>query len=417
MSSFKIFNRLYAVIGIPWLFFVIFTSGSFTAIKISLLVILMIISVVDINIEKIKLNNRHTVFIIIFVLYCLFSLVLGLHFNYEFEFDKDWGLIQNYMLTPICVLLFSTVFGFSKYRKERLWKVLLFLTCILTVLDVLKVITSLKGFNPPFLDFIEISSKIANENKLCWRVKNESSLFFLLPISTYALFNTKIKKYRILCLISFVLGVIYAALSGRKMLEVLMVFVILFSLLHKRNIIYSLKKHMLAQMIILTMLILLLPYVVSYFSNLVGSKDIYKLVVDTLSNGLASDAGGVIKRVGNTEALIELWEQSPIVGNGLNSYALNSFANARTKWSYEVFYIAWLAQTGIIGLFLLFSGEFYIVKKLLNFGNMTGNKTYYALMMGFVSFIIAGASNPLLYFVWPWSIALSFCESPLLVKK
>ena len=145
-----------------------------------------------------------------------------------------------------------------------------------------------------------------------------------------------------------------------------------------------------------------------YISAAVGIDDIGRFAYDTVINGLSSGAGGVTKRMGNIDALMEMFYDSPIWGNGLNSYAANSLACDTSKWSYEVSFIAWLAQTGIIGMMFLAVLAIYITKRLHRFGKR-GDVRYDALMVGFLCFMLASASNPMIYLVWPWTIVAAYC--------
>ncbi|MCM1138663.1 MAG: hypothetical protein NC453_08845 [Muribaculum sp.] len=411
----SLFNRLYFIVGVPWLCLVIFTSRTLTDVKIILLVILMAFSFVDILVEKIKINIYHLGFVIIFLIYSMFSLLIGLCNNYEFNFVDDFGIIQYFFFTPICVLLFSTTIGTFELRKQSLWSILLYLTCILTVFDSLKVITNVMGMPLPFLGFIEMASERVQEAELTLRVRNEASLFFLLPIFIFHLFNTDNKKERSISLITVIFGCIYAALSGRKVLELEILFSFLFSILFRRDLKIYFKRNVVKILIGFAILIIVMPFVSSYLSFLVGVDNISDMIYNTIESGLSSGSEGVTKRVQNTNALINLWFNSPLFGNGLIAYAHESTAGF-PKWSYEVFYIAWLAQTGLMGFCLLAYAIIYIMKKLILKGNCSHDRRYYALALGFLCFVIAGASNPLLYFVWPWSIALIYCNNSVKLR-
>lgn len=404
----SVFNRLYFIVGLPWLCLVIFTSRALTEVKILLLAILMIISVADIFAERIKINASYLRFITMFIAYSLFSLLVGLCNSYEFSFVDDFGIIQYFLITPICIFLLSTTFGYSEVRKQKLWSLLLYLTCLLTVLDALKVITNVMGLPVPFLRFIEMASERMQDAELTLRVRNEASMFFLLPIFIFHLFNTDNKKEKIISLITVIFGCIYAALSGRKVLELEILFCFIFALTFKRDLRTLIQKNIGKISIGVISIIIVLPFIFSYLSQLLGVDNISDMIYNTIESGLSSGSVGVTKRVQNTNALINLWFHSPLFGNGLIAYAPESTAGF-PKWSYEVFYIAWLAQTGIIGALLLGYAIIYILRKLIKNGNSLHDRRYYALALGFLCFVVAGASNPLLYFVWPWTISLSFC--------
>lgn len=409
MSYYRFFNKLYLIVGTAWLFLVVFISGGLTGLKSVLLFLLALISIIDIHKEKIKWNINFVKYIALFIAYCLFSLIIGLINQYPFSFTNEFGIIQYYFITPICILLLSTSLSFGTIRRAHIWKLLLYFTFILAILDVLKVTLNLAGLQPAALSFIELYSEVVIEGELSLRVKNESSFFFLLPISIYYAFNSISRKERRTCIITTIFGCIYAILSGRKMLELEMIFVFIFAIAYKHNITKYIKRHLKTVIATIFSLIVLIPILLDKLSELIGIDNVFKLAVETIQNGLSSGSVGMSKRSQNSNALFELWSQSPLFGNGLNSYAPKSIANPDTKWSYEVFYNAWLAQTGIIGMSLLLIAIIYISKRLLYLGNIKNNRKYYALFIGFICFVIAGSSNPLLYFVWPWTIVMIFC--------
>lgn len=404
MLAKELFNRFYLFFGIPWLFLVIFTSGSFTAVKVILLALLMVTGFVEMINRKLPVNRNYWGYTWLFVGYSVFSLTLGILNGFEFSMETCFSLIQYFILTPICIFVFTTVFGCSDQRKAALWKVLVYMTAALAILDVMKLVFLMMGMQPFFLSFLEMSSENIKETSLALRISNESSFFFLLPIFVFLLFNTGKGRLRMLYLIITAFGVIYALLSGRKTLELEIVLAVGIAICYKRPIV---KIFRIAALCLLC-LIVLSPLLFSYLGSLLGIENIGQLFVDTIVNGLSSGAHGVVKRENNSYALIELWLQSPLVGNGLNSYAAESLANYVTKWSYEVFYIAYLAQTGIVGMIILLIPMAYIIRRLYNLSKHHGDAKSFALCLAFICFIIAGATNPLLYFVWPWSIGMIY---------
>jgi len=387
-------------------------------VKIVLLGVLVMLAFTEILIKGIPLVSKHVRFVFFFLVYMVFSLLLGVLSGYEFSMEIDNALIQYYMITPICVLLLSTVVGKFNYRKEYLWKCIVVLTCLLAVLDVAKVASSMVGLSLPFLNFIDLGSLDMTEG-LAVRASNETSLLFLLPIIIFLLVNDTGKKLFAVYLVTTLFGLAYAFISGRRILDIEIVISFAYALWY-----YKMKKQkntpppqavrkkrhlLLWTTILLTMLIVTYgDRLMKYISDMSGVEDVLGLAVDTVANGLSLGASGVSKRIGNTDALIDMWYNSPFWGNGLNSYAENSLASDETKWSYEVFFIAWLAQTGIIGMLFWGLVILYVMKRMRLFGKK-GDIRYSALMLGFVCYMLASATNPMIYLIWPWMIVISFC--------
>ena len=74
------------------------------------------------------------------------------------------------------------------------------------------------------------------------------------------------------------------------------------------------------------------------------------------------------------------------MGNGLNSHAAVLASNT-TLWSYEIVYVALLAQTGLIGVSIFFYGVIYIVYKLYRLYKKNNKKIYLSCLVAFISFI------------------------------
>jgi hypothetical protein len=411
MGNNRLFDRLYFLIGVPWLALMLLTSGSLTEIKTVLLIILMIISLFELSSRRIVIDSKQKIFVFVFCLYMMMSLSLGIILGYEFEISKDFPLIQYYLITPICVIILGKTLSVTKKRRCAIWNIFKYLTLILAILDVVKVISIIYGIPIPLLEFITLYSK-QTTNELSVRVTNESSFFMLLPIYIYLFFNPEKnqKSYdRYIYMLIILFGITYSIFSGRKILEVLVVICVIASLVYKDGKV-KIGNLFGKKTIVLFLLLFLFDIIFARLSNTLGLGNIIEMAFQTVINGFSSDAAGVISRVDNSNALYDFWSSSPLWGHGLNSYVPYSLANKTTKWSYEVVYLALLAQTGIIGVLLFFRSIIYVAKKLIIHGKKYNDRKCLAIMVGFISFILAGSSNPLVYFVWPWSFSLIYCN-------
>ena len=218
------------LIGIPWFFLAIFTSRMYTEIKIVLLAIIMLFCFLEKMVYGISFKPAYVKYVFCFILYCTFSLLIGILNGYEFEITKDFPLIQYYFITPICVLFFTTAFH-NRKRKTVLWSIIKYFTLLLVFLDSLKVSLFVMGIEPAFLDFIMMASFGAEDESLTLRVTNEGALFFLLPIFVFLLFHAENKKDQVTYFLIVFFGIVYSILSGRKMLEISVVVSAIFSIL------------------------------------------------------------------------------------------------------------------------------------------------------------------------------------------
>lgn len=404
----SIFNKIYIFLGIPWLFLMIVTSRGYTSIKTLLLGLLILVAFIEFVARKKCVNKNVLIFLIIFILYYFLSLVWGIMNNYPFSISRDFALIQYYIITPIAVVLLSSMFVENEKRKSFLKTFIIYLTFLLVFLDLWKLLNIKANFpSIPLLNIITQSSDISTYG-LTLRLANETSFFFLLPfVTVLSLDNTLNAIQKNVVLFSIAGGFIYCLLSGRKMLEIIEIISILFTIsmyvFQKRDI--SIKE-IIKLICLIALIFVCVKWGVNVFSKILGINNIYSEAYDTLRQGLSKNAQGVNVRSKSIKGLYILWSQSFLFGNGLNSYSNYWIANNVTKWSYEVFYNALLAQTGILGVLLLLIAIVEIIRNLIiNF--MKKKENYYlALAIAFVMFAFSAESNPMLYFVWPWTIVL-----------
>ena len=405
------FGILYFIIGVPWLFLMLTSTRVFSSIKAIMLIMLTIIAALELLLKNIKMEKNHLIFIICYVAYNSLLILIGLLSGFAFSLSQDFSLIQYYILTPVCVLCISYALAKNNYRIQVLWRIVEYLTLLLCVLDVLKVGAFAVNINIPFLDFIVIASDNIGET-LTLRVANEASFMFLSPIFIFLLFNVNNKSKRNIILYGLItfLSIIYAFISGRKMLEIILALAGMFSVAYriykciKCGSVKELKKFLLKLFALFVVFVIATAIV----SNILGIDNIIQKVWNTLKVGFSSQSDGISKRTENSLALLKLWTESPIWGNGLQSYARDSLASDTTLWSYEVFFVAYLAQTGLIGVVMLMGAMLGIIKPLCINKESKNRDIPFAIAVGFVSFVICGATNPMLYYAWPWIISMAF---------
>lgn len=402
----SLFDFIYIVCGVPWLFLMITTSGAYTTQKMVLVFALCITSILEIFIKRKGLiYKKATIAVVCISIYCFFSLLLGITEGYKFKFEEDYSLIYTYIFTPFIILFLSQIFYQNKYRKDFLWKFVIIITLILEGLDLGKMLSNM-GMIPSLLvfDFVKIGSDVFT-TELSYRISNEAAFMFLLPVFSVMLIKSESKKEKVLYGIIVILGTFYSIMSGRKMLEIVffgtMAF---FSLGEMRRVDLNLK---IKNLLIGVVTIVIVFQGMKYLSLGLGYDSIIEKAWDTIVNGLnRSSVGGEI-RINCAKSLFDLWLCSPLIGNGLNSYA-TVLANKVTYWSYEVVYNALLAQIGIVGICLIFYPAYRMLRNIYQNYKVTLDYRYLAIFVGFICFLICGASNPLVYFIWPWAITLSF---------
>lgn len=111
----------------------------------------------------------------------------------------------------------------------------------------------------------------------------------------------------------------------------------------------------------------------------------------------SSDANSSQSRNTQFFALIEGWLESPIFGSGLGS-SVSYIRSEEMPWSYELYYVALLFQTGLLGLIVYSGGIFWIYYKgisVIRKGNALG-RLMLPTLIGMSGTLIASFSNPYL---------------------
>lgn len=161
----------------------------------------------------------------------------------------------------------------------------------------------------------------------------------------------------------------------------------------------------------LIVFIIAITYILSTISTSTNLSNLPDMIINTFFEGFTG--AGMQNRQNYTPGLIDLWIQSPIWGNGLNAYG-DVLANRETFWSYEVVFLALLGQAGIMGVAIIFFGVIMVLKNYYNIYHNTDDliikKIYKAIGISSIIFILAGLSNPQVYYVWFWGIFFAFSK-------
>ena len=410
LSITSLFNTFYLWIGGFWLFLVMGIPRAYTGLKTILLLIVCIVATLECLLQKntFKLINLYATGI--FVLYFSLSLIYGISNGYPFS-HTDFGLVQYFFITPFIALLLGSIFKLHQ-RWKYIPRLFISMGCLLGILNF-AVILNYFGIIPDFyiLKFFKIASAENTDVKLAIRVSNDPALMFLMPYLIICLadaFNQSLFK-KICIYIGVAMGCLYALLSGRKSLELVIgvsfcvLFLQIWRALDRRTLLKTLFWW------ILTIIFFVIG--VEILSKKISILNIFSSAYETISNGLSPSASGIAKRTGNIDALLSGWLQNPftfLFGHGLNSYVPESLANWTTKWSYEVFYHAFLYQCGLVGMgiltcsfVLLIKPVWYVYKKLHDSASL-------AFIVASVCYMFACATNPMIHYIWFWIFLWAF---------
>ncbi|MFL6438650.1 MAG: hypothetical protein ACJ71Q_13815 [Terriglobales bacterium] len=118
---------------------------------------------------------------------------------------------------------------------------------------------------------------------------------------------------------------------------------------------------------------------------------------------------GSLAREEQFTALVHGWYEHPIVGAGLGAKAADSIRSDERPWEYELYYLALLYQTGLLGLLAYVGGIAWIFWQGVKIIKSDRQKGYLVLpiLVGSACLLLANATNPYLpRFDGLWAIFL-----------
>jgi len=234
-----------------------------------------------------------------------------------------------------------------------------------------------------------------------------NSLPFLIPFSLAALVTClrrmegTVPLLRVGLWLAVLLGLTSVALSGRRALFLVTLFAPALTLLflsfqpiaQRRSTGKALVR--VTAGVVLAVVVLIFCLNASYGIGLTGITD--RLSVGFDFSPTTADQGANERRK-QFHVLFTEWKENPKFGAGHGSPAYGSIRSGKSPWSYELYYMALLYQTGLLGVAAYAAGLFWIywmgVRVIRSGGYMSALMV--AALVGMSSILIANATNPYL---------------------
>ncbi|PSV46782.1 hypothetical protein [Photobacterium indicum] len=381
-----------------WLFMMLAFSGDFTNFKLIILVVLLSLTLFELTQFRVNYSLKSYAVLLIWLFLVTFSYLHGLVIGFKFSFS----LLFYTVLTPIiCFLLAARI---NSARLKFVNSILIISLGFILFLSFYYIGFRLGFYSIPawMLEMRAFGGIKITDEQLEIRLASQSSLIFLLPyIATLLFFGKK----RLLYTTFLIVGLIVVIFSGRRALQILFFLGLICSAViyayESRMSISSLFRLLLASVFFIFCMSIIFD-IISMFTDL---KNPLATFINTILLSFDSSKGGGVERQEQAYALFNFFAESPFFGSGLNSHPQYT-RNASEPWSYEWVYLALLAQGGLI----LFS-FFLLVCFLILYSNFIKGRelfecdsgmVFYAILTGGICFIIAGSTNPMIYFSWFW---------------
>ena len=292
------------------------------------------------------------------------------------------GLIKTALLSTICIALYSVLYALTE-------------THILP--------------ENRFMDFLSFDWKAQQfyleDGFIHMTFAGVNSLPFLVPFSLAALVTflpravAALPLRRIWLWTAGSLGLLSVLLSGRRALFLVILTTPLLTLLFL-SFQPMAQRRLSRKALVRTMAFGVLAVVVSlaclnasYGVTLTAATDRFTLAFDF--SPTTEDTGATERRE-QFHALLAGWMENPILGAGHGASAYGSIRSELTPWNYELYYMALLYQTGLVGFAAYVLGVIWIYWKGVQVIRDGGwlSALMVACLVGMSSFLIANATNP-----------------------
>lgn len=386
---------------------------AFIEIKSVLFLAIIIISGSYLISRSIKFNRK------ILIVWFVFPLVGLLYSVYGFFLGNPGALRVLTVMFIYPLLLPIASLTYVKADEKRLFDIMFQAAWILVAVDGFFLFSNIYSPGNGFSEYITqlyVNEAVVDNSESYFKfaLPNVSSLVFLIPFFVSAIFCVENGRQKKKILILFVCMSTLAVLSGRRALLVAMFFgpIIAYFLMKLTSNVANVRSSNRHNYLYLFAFVFLLGGLV-YYTNVF---DFYLSQMASIFD-FKDDASNV-ERATQFGFLFEEISRHPFFGSGAGA-AAGYTRSVEQPWAYELTYIALVFQYGIVGFLFYFAGVILLTYGLLISIRRSGALSFsYFFLSGFLSFLIANASNPYLgKFDYMWIIFIPFAILASVTKK
>lgn len=341
--------------------------------------------------RRAKLRIFPSIFIwyIAYIFYYIIWILWGF-----FQSNPIMGLISSIKSGVLYTAIFMIITGFltNKNRVENIFKLIILCNFINALIAISFTILSLLRINTSA--FIAIMGNsvdgITTGDAIYTSGRFINEMFFTTPFLLVAFFTWNDRPLFIY--INVVLSVITAMISGRRVIQVIVMAIIVFFLVFYHNKEKSKKRKRTINFIGIVILLLSLLTL----QNLMISKGIVVEGGFTYRLQKAFTLNSENARYVQYFHLMNGFKQSPLMGSGISGVLSNGYRRSiGNPWLFELSYVALLFHCGILGTAFYFIILCTLYKFLYNISKIENNNKYVLpLFMGYSSLLLANIVDP-----------------------
>lgn len=398
------------------LFLMLFVPYEYQYVKVTLLILIMLlVTVKAVASDKVQIDTRILCWFMILICTGAFYVLWG-------TVNGHMGSIKVFPLYVIWPIFYIFIVGAidGVVAINKVFKVIVFSSLFISLYSIYFTLEMLNIVPSIGITTIVQSAKPSFANDLfSYYMPSITSMIYIIPfIFSSLLLWTKADVMPInpvFLYLIFVISIISVISTSRRMIWLLIVLTPIFTLLFtlflskkyriKRNIIYlaNIKK-------IGLILLIFLALVVCFYG-----RELFDMAESLVNTSVFVDAvtfqdDGTAVRTEQLKYLLDGWSDVPLLGAG-HGAALPTYQRSfEAPWSYEFSYVAFLYQTGLLGLviYLLEILWIYYAGIKLYRNNETYSLYIIPTLVAMTCFLLATATNPYIYaFDHLWTIFIS----------
>lgn len=322
--------------------------------------------------------------------------------NVEYAFREG----QVYFLWPmiyVLLLVLITTAGDLIFicRVAILASIYISLYGVLYALQSFSVIPQLEIIN--FLALGDIQGVGIHGNYVQVLISGLNSLPFLFPFAVsliYVSYRFSIWRIgRVWLWLSLVVQLVLILLSGRRALWLLVVAtpVVLYLVAIFARYSKLINRKYLGHAFGLIIILIAVGLGLSMFKFGFHFGNVFDIFFNAFKFSGSNDESNLI-RSEQFNALIAGWKTAPIIGHGFGTYVSSDIRSLTNPWSYELYYIALLYHTGIVGVMIYGIAIIWLIKRAVSIMRTDPEAGWFVLpvLMGLIGMLIATATNPYL---------------------
>lgn len=376
--------------------------GVLQVLKLPLLLVVFLLLSMTRRMQRFKLSTTLVFFSLVIAFYGLCSIVYGGAVGNPGAFS----MLNVLVVYPLLFMIIIAMFDEEKIKSID--QFLVFSASTLVISQVLYILSFYNVDGGVYYNFLaglykdELSINAVEENYFLFTHPAVSSFLFFIPYAFVSLIiSEKISYFRLTII---VLMFILMLLTGRRAFYISFVIVILFAILvlmisNRPN--YIVFKRL--SIFVGLMVALVIPFMMLNILNV----DILMEKLNSIFDFSSNESN--LERKLQYDALMHGFFNNVFFGQGAGAVA-NYIRSHTQPWAYELSYIAMLFQLGLVGVLIYTSAVIYLFYGFISRIKFLSNEFLFfstAVFSGFLSLIVANASNPyLLKFDYMWVIFL-----------